>query len=68
MVSSSYFSGNLLGTLVAGKLIQRVGFTRSYHLSCLVFAAATAGMVLSIDFGAGWAGASSPASAAHGFG
>ena len=46
----SYFSGNLLGTLVAGKLIQRVGFTRSYHLSCLVFAAATAGMVLSIDF------------------
>lgn len=41
MVSSSYFSGNLLGTLVAGKLIQRVGFTRSYHLSCLVFAAAT---------------------------
>ncbi|HAT2866072.1 MULTISPECIES: MFS transporter [Serratia] len=50
MVSSSYFSGNLLGTLVAGKLIQRVGFTRSYHLSCLLFAAATAGMVLSIDF------------------
>lgn len=68
MVSSSYFSGNLLGTLVAGKLIQRVGFTRSYHLSCLVFAAATAGMVLSIDFGAGWAGASSPASVAPGFG
>lgn len=68
MVSSSYFSGNLLGTLVAGKLIQRVGFTRSYHLSCLVFAAATAGMVLSIDFGVGWAGASSPASVAPGSG
>ncbi len=50
IVSSSYFTGNLLGTLVAGKLIKRVGFTRSYHLACLVFAIATIGMVLSLDF------------------
>ncbi|AKG70822.1 MFS transporter [Serratia fonticola] len=50
VVSSSYFTGNLLGTLVAGKLIKRIGFTRSYHLACLVFAFATVGMVLSLDF------------------
>ncbi len=44
MVSSSYFSGNLLGTLVAGKLIQRVGFNRSYYLACvLIFAAGDLG-------------------------
>ena len=48
VVSSSYFTGNLLGTLVAGKLIKRIGFTRSYHLACLVFAFATMGMVLSL--------------------
>ncbi|SUI45043.1 Uncharacterized MFS-type transporter ycaD [Serratia quinivorans] len=50
MVSSSYFTGNLFGTLMAGKLIQRIGFTRSYHLACVVFAVATAGMALSLDF------------------
>jgi MFS transporter, UMF2 family, putative MFS family transporter protein len=50
MVSSSYFTGNLVGTLIAGKLIQRIGFTRSYHLACVVFAVATAGMALSLDF------------------
>ncbi|GAA3609621.1 MFS transporter [Gibbsiella greigii] len=50
MVSSAYFTGNLVGTLTAGKLIQRIGFTGSYHLSCLLFAVATAGMALSLDF------------------
>lgn len=60
VVSSSYFTGNLLGTLVAGKLIKRIGFTRSYHLACLVFAFATVGMVLSLDFSSGSAGASLP--------
>ncbi|KFK97766.1 MULTISPECIES: MFS transporter [unclassified Serratia (in: enterobacteria)] len=50
VVSSSYFSGNLVGTLIAGQLIKRIGFTRSYHFSCLMFAMATAGMALSLDF------------------
>ncbi|HGM6861164.1 MFS transporter [Serratia rubidaea] len=50
MIGSSYFTGNLLGTMLAGKLIKRIGFTRSYHLSCLLFAVATAGMALSLDF------------------
>ncbi|WON78193.1 MFS transporter [Serratia sp. UGAL515B_01] len=50
VVSSSYFSGNLVGTVVAGKLINRIGFTRSYHLACLLFALATIGMGLSLDF------------------
>ncbi|MFC0229192.1 MFS transporter [Serratia aquatilis] len=50
VVSSSYFTGNLVGTLVAGKLIKRIGFTRSYHLACLLFALATMSMALSLDF------------------
>src|SRR5476649_145838 len=48
LVSSSYYSGNLVGTLIAGLLIKRIGFTRSYSLSCLVFAVATAGLALSM--------------------
>lgn len=50
VVSSSYFTGNLMGTLVAGKLIKHIGFTRSYHLACLLFALATMSMALSLDF------------------
>lgn len=30
MVSSSYFTGNLVGTLLTGYLIKRLGFNRSY--------------------------------------
>ncbi len=50
LVSSSYYSGNLVGTLIAGLLIKRIGFNRSYYLSCLVFAVATAGLALSMTF------------------
>ncbi len=38
MVSSSFFTGNLLGTLMTGSLIKRVGFNRSYYLASLIFA------------------------------
>ncbi|MGG5215409.1 MULTISPECIES: MFS transporter [Rahnella] len=50
LVSSSYFTGNLLGTLLAGGLIKRIGFNRSYYLSCVIFAVATAGLALSMSF------------------
>ncbi|MFT4464330.1 MAG: hypothetical protein ACMX3H_05805 [Sodalis sp. (in: enterobacteria)] len=36
LVSSSYFTGNLAGTLLTGVLIKRFGFTRSYHMACLM--------------------------------
>ncbi|GAB2943175.1 MFS transporter [Hafnia psychrotolerans] len=50
LVSSSYYCGNLVGTLLAGALIKRIGFNRSYYLSCIVFAIATAGLALSMTF------------------
>lgn len=50
MVSSSFFTGNLLGTLVAGSLIKRVGFNRSYYLASLIFAAGCAGLGLMVGF------------------
>ena len=37
MVSSSYFTGNLVGTLFAGWVIKRLGFNRSYYLASLIF-------------------------------
>lgn len=50
MVSSSYFSGNLAGTLLAGGLIKRYGFNRSYHFACIIFALGSAALGLSVDF------------------
>jgi UMF2 family putative MFS family transporter len=50
LVSSSYFSGNLVGTLIAGGLIRRYGFNKSYYLSCILFALATAGLAVSVNF------------------
>lgn len=44
MVGSSYFCGNLLGTLLAGALIRRVGFNHSYYLASLLFAAGCVGL------------------------
>lgn len=41
VVSSSYYTGNLLGTLVAGWLIKRYGFNRSYYLATGLFALST---------------------------
>lgn len=53
LISSSYFTGNLAGTLLAGLLIKRLGFTRSYHAACVLFALATAGLGL-VDGFTGW--------------
>lgn len=50
MVGSSYFTGNLLGTLITGWLIKRQGFNRSYYLASLIFAAGCAGLALMTGF------------------
>jgi len=50
LVSSSYFSGNLVGTLIAGAVIKRIGFNRSYYIACLFFAMGTAGLAFSSAF------------------
>lgn len=50
MVGSSYFSGNLLGTLLAGALIKRVGFNRSYYLASLLFAVGCVGLGITLGF------------------
>ncbi|AWH89905.1 MFS transporter [Limnobaculum parvum] len=50
IVSSSYFGGNLLGTLVAGFCISTFGFNRTYYYSCALFIAATLLLGLSVDF------------------
>jgi len=41
IVSSSYYTGNLAGTLLAGWLIRHCGFNRSYYLATGLFAVAT---------------------------
>ena len=38
VVSSSYFTGNLVGTLLTGYLIKHLGFNRSYYIASLIFA------------------------------
>ena len=50
MVSSSYFTGNLLGTLLTGKLIKRFCFNRSYYLASLIFAAGCVGLGVMMGF------------------
>lgn len=50
MVSSSFFTGNLLGTLVTGSLIKRFGFNRSYYLASQLFAVGCAGLGLMVGF------------------
>ncbi len=50
LVSSSFFTGNLLGTLMTGSLIKRFGFNRSYYLASLIFAAGCAGLGLMVGF------------------
>ena len=43
-VSSAYFTGNLIGTLIAGWLIKRLGFNRAYYIATALFALATASL------------------------
>ncbi|SUW64641.1 Uncharacterized MFS-type transporter ycaD [Buttiauxella agrestis] len=50
MVGSSYFTGNLLGTLITGWLIKRHGFNRSYYLASLIFATGCVGLGLMTGF------------------
>lgn len=50
MVGSSYFTGNLLGTMLTGWLIKRLGFNRSYYLASLIFAAGCVGLGLTLGF------------------
>ncbi|WP_427178621.1 MFS transporter [Enterobacter hormaechei] len=50
MVSSSFFTGNLLGTLLTGSLIKRFGFNRSYYLASLIFAVGCDGLGLMVGF------------------
>ncbi|MGG6176392.1 MFS transporter [Pantoea allii] len=50
VVSSSYYTGNLLGTLTAGWLIKHYGFNRSYYLATGLFAGATLCMMMMSGF------------------
>ncbi|MEN4888625.1 MFS transporter [Erwinia billingiae] len=50
VVSSSYYTGNLAGTLVAGWAIKRLGFNRSYYIASVLFALATAALGLESGF------------------
>ncbi|MRS13730.1 MFS transporter [Enterobacteriaceae bacterium RIT691] len=50
MVSSSYFTGNLVGTLLCGRLIKRFGFNRSYYLASLIFAVGCVGLGITMGF------------------
>ncbi|BBS16526.1 hypothetical protein WP5W18E02_15630 [Aeromonas caviae] len=50
MVGSSYFTGNLLGTLLAGRLIARCGFNCSYYLASALFAAGCVGLGITVAF------------------
>ncbi|CCP02739.1 Putativefamily MFS transporter [Erwinia amylovora Ea644] len=51
IVSSSYYCGNLLGTLMAGWVIKRYGFNRSYYFASLLFALAIVALGLGTGFG-----------------
>lgn len=50
VVSSAYYTGNLAGTLIAGMVIKRLGFNRSYYAASLVFALASAALALESGF------------------
>jgi len=50
VVSSSYYTGNLAGTLLAGWTIKTLGFNRSYYIASILFAVATAALGLESGF------------------
>lgn len=45
VVSSSYFTGNLVGTLLTGYVIKRFGFNCSYYLASFILRQAVSGLV-----------------------
>ncbi|MGZ0720628.1 MFS transporter [Kluyvera cryocrescens] len=50
MVGSSYFTGNLVGTMLTGRLIKRLGFNFSYYIASLIFAAGCVGLGFMVGF------------------
>ena len=50
LVGSSYFTGNLLGTIMANWFISRFNARFTYTYSCIIFAIATIGLSFSMDF------------------
>ncbi|WP_294951862.1 MFS transporter [uncultured Gilliamella sp.] len=50
LVGSSYFTGNLVGTIMANWFISRFNARYTYTYSCLIFAVATIGLSFSMDF------------------
>jgi UMF2 family putative MFS family transporter len=50
VVSSSYYTGNLAGTLLAGWTIKTLGFNRSYYIASILFALATAALGMESGF------------------
>ncbi len=50
MVGSSYFTGNLAGTLLTGRLIKRMGFNRSYYIASAIFAVGCVGLGVMVGF------------------
>ncbi|MBS0847792.1 MFS transporter [Citrobacter sp. JGM124] len=49
IVSSSYFTGNLVGAMVTGGIIKRFGFNRSYYLATILFALGCGSLGLVVD-------------------
>ncbi|OCG09026.1 hypothetical protein A9G13_02915 [Gilliamella sp. wkB178] len=50
LVGSSYFVGNLVGTIVANWFINKFNARHTYSYSCIIFAIATIGLSFSMDF------------------
>lgn len=50
VVSSSYFTGNLVGTMLTGYVIKRLRFNRSYYIASLLFAAGCVGLGMMVGF------------------
>lgn len=50
VVSSSYFTGNLVGTLLTGYLIRHLGFNRSYYIASFIFAVGCIGLGVMVGF------------------
>jgi len=50
IVGSSYFIGNLVGTIIANWIIGKFNAKKTYSYVCILFALATLGLSFSIDF------------------
>ncbi|OCG33511.1 hypothetical protein A9G34_05545 [Gilliamella sp. Choc4-2] len=50
LVGSSYFTGNLIGTIFANWFINKFNARHTYTYSCIIFAIATIGLSFSMNF------------------